>query len=133
VDVARRTQITPRLPRSWLVIFPIGKAGARDSDAGVALAAGRDSDVGAAAAYGHTYAGQRQIEMHTRQQFYAALKTEAHLLFMSAQTPDLSNPGAAVAVLRQDGLWVLRICPCVRRVDCVGTHHVSPDGLWSSQ
>jgi hypothetical protein len=93
VDAARRTQITPRLARTWLVILPIGKAGARDSDAGVALAAGRDTDVGTAAAHGHTYAGQRKVEMHTRQQFCAALKTEAHSLLMSAQTPELRNRG----------------------------------------
>jgi hypothetical protein len=39
-------------------------AGARQSDAGVALAAGGDSDVGTAAAHRHTYDGQRKIEMN---------------------------------------------------------------------
>jgi hypothetical protein len=47
------------------------------SNAGVALATGGDSDVGTAAAHGHTYALQRKVEMHSGQQFYAALKTEA--------------------------------------------------------
>jgi hypothetical protein len=39
--------------------------------------------------------------MHTRQQFEAALKTEAHLLFMSAQTRDLRN-------------WYLLAASCLR-------------------
>src|ERR1700690_1805570 len=60
----RCADITPRLARSWLVIFPIGKASARQPDAGVALAARRNSDVRTAAAHGHTYAGHRKVKMH---------------------------------------------------------------------
>jgi len=102
--VARSAKITSRLSRRWLLVLSPGKARARQSDAGVALAAGGDSEVGTTGAYGHAHAGQRKTEMHTRQQFQAALKTEAHSLFMSAQTRDLCNlvpddrslPGVAV-------------------------------------
>ena len=91
MDVARSTKITPCLARGWFVVLAKGKARAWQSDAGVALAAGGNSDMCTASAHGHTYTGHRKIEMHTRQQFCAALKTEAHLLFMSAQTRDLRN------------------------------------------
>ena len=78
--MARRAEVTPRLGRRWFVVLAPGKARARQSDAGVALAAGGDSDVGTAAAHGNTYAGQREVEMHSRQQFDASLKTQAHLV-----------------------------------------------------
>jgi len=84
VDVTRRAEFTPRLGRGWFVVFAPGKARAGQSDAGVALAAGGDSDMGTAAAHGHTYAGQRQVEMYTWQHFQSSLKTEAHLLHVTA-------------------------------------------------
>ncbi len=70
--------------RHALVYLPPGydtQTKTRD-DAGGALAAGRNSNVGTATTHGHTHAGQRNVEMHTWQQFDAVLKTEAHLFFM---------------------------------------------------
>ena len=69
MDVARRTQITPRRVRRWLAVLAPRKARPRQSDAGVALPSGRDSDVSTAAAYGHTYAGQRKVDMDAGSNF----------------------------------------------------------------
>ena len=77
--MARCAQITARLSRGLFAVLTPGNARAGQPDAAVALAARGDSDVGTAAAHGHAHPGQRKVEMHTRQQFYAALKTEAQL------------------------------------------------------
>jgi len=81
--MARSAEVTPRRGRRWFVVLPPGKARARQSDAGVALAAGGYADMGTAASHGHTNTRPREIEMDPRQQFDAALKTEAHLFLMS--------------------------------------------------
>ena len=72
--MARCAEITPGLVRCRFVVLAPGKARARQSDAGVALAARSGSNMGTAATHGHANTGPREIEMDTRQQFDTALK-----------------------------------------------------------
>ena len=61
----RRDHIATRAPQ--VCGTRARKPRTRQSDAGLALTAGRDSNVSSTTALGHTYAGQRKVEMHTWQ------------------------------------------------------------------
>jgi hypothetical protein len=118
--MARSAEITLRVGCTGLVVLAPGKAAARQPDAGVALTVGCDSDMGTAAAHGHTYAGHRKIEMHTRQQLNAALKTEAHLLFYVSANERFAQLGLFVFGCGTSGADAF-----VFRITCA-VHFVSP-------
>ena len=135
VHVAGLAEIASTLARSWLVVLPPRNTRARQSDARIALTAGGDTDVGTAAAHGNTYAGQRKIEVHSWQQFHAALKTEAHLFVHVTANARSAQPRITQNRLREVAVLSLRIrtgsvrpnLPVVLHIDCVRPHCVSHD------